>query len=106
MNRATARAARAVARRPPARFVEVTLEGGLDGWWARARADFPAALLIELGSGDIERIVAVLEVIIVEHNLPGADGRRAEKLADVAPWDGLIEIGKRVLTELGRLPPR
>lgn len=106
-NRATRRAVRAVAKRPPARTIDVELNGGgaFDGWWLRARADFPAALLAELQSGDIARVMAVLDVVIVDHNMPDEQGELAGELGQVQ-YDGLLRMAGALFDELGRLPPR
>ena len=95
------------ARRPAPRTVTATIEGGdFDGWEATARADFPARLIVELASGDIDRVLAVLETIIVDHNMPNDRDEIAEHLADVDPYSGLIEVANAIGAKLGSLPPR
>jgi hypothetical protein len=107
INRETRRAVAKVAARPPARTVEVTIEGGdFDGWHAVARADFPAGLLVEFESGTTARILPALELIILEHNMPNDQGELAERLDDVAPYDGLMAIANALTTRIGSLPNR
>jgi hypothetical protein len=95
------------AKRPAARTVSVTIEDGdFAGWSATARADFPAGLVLDLNSGDIERILAVLETIIVEHNMPNDRDELAERLADVDPYAGLLAVANAIGDALIALPPR
>lgn len=98
---------RKAARRPPPRTVEVTIaEGDFAGWWARARADFPARLVAELDSGKVERIVAALGQIVIEHNMPDESGEVAATLADVDPWAGMVAISQAIGEAIGQLPNR
>ena len=99
-------ARRRVAKRPPARFVEVELEGEFDGWWARCRADFSTSLIAELQSQDIDEVLAALAVIIVEHNMPNSEGELAEHLRDVDPYIGLGAMLDKLTATLQKLPPR
>lgn len=98
---------RAVAKRPPGRTVEATIEKGLyAGWWARARADFPASVLADMQSGKIEGVIRALDVIVVEHNMPNSDDKVAERMGDVDPYDGLLEMAQAVFDAIGSLPNR
>jgi hypothetical protein len=97
---------RPVASRPEARIVEVELAGDFAGWWARARADFPADRLAMLQSDSIALVLEVLEEIIVEHNMPNAAGELAESCADVDPYDGLLAIVGAIIESIGSLPNR
>lgn len=97
---------RPVAARPATRVVEVELAGEFAGWWARARADFPASLLADLGAGDPGRVVAVLEAIVLEHNLPTSDGSLASSIGAVDPYDGLLAIGRGIFEAIAKLPNR
>jgi hypothetical protein len=94
------------ARRPDPRTVQVSLDGDFDGWQATARADFPAGWLVDLASGDLARIVNVLDRIILDHNLPNSDDQLAEKMADVDPYEGLLAIATAVFDAIGTLPKR
>ena len=108
MNRAQQREARRVAARPPARTIDVELPdtGAFAGWWLQARTDFPASWLVELESGSVTAILAVLQRIVVDHNLPNSAGELAAKLEDVDPYDGLLQLGTELMQRLGKLPPR
>lgn len=98
---------RVAARRPPPRTVTATIEAGdFEGWTATARADFPARLVIDLNSGQVEKILGVLEVIITDHNMPDSEGEIAEHLADVDPYSGLLEIANALGEQLAALPNR
>lgn len=100
------RAAAAIAARPPARTVTWHGRGPWDGWEVTARADFPARLLVDLQSSEVAKIVAVLETIVLEHNLPDSTGARAATMGDVDPWDGLIAATAGIVDALARLPSR
>lgn len=100
-------ARRQVARKPAPRTAEATVsEGPYAGWYVKVRADFPAKLLAELQSGNIDRITAALDSIVVEHNLPGTDGTLAKSMADVDPYDGLFTLAGVAFDAIGKLPPR
>ena len=95
------------AKRPAPRTVTATIEGGdFDGWEATARADFPARLVVELNSGQIERVLGVLEAIIVDHNMPDEHDAIAEHLADVDPYAGLLAVANALGDKLASLPNR
>jgi hypothetical protein len=84
----------------------VHLKGAFEGWYCKAKADFPARQLAALGSGDIERIIEVLGSIVLEHNFPNGDGELAAELGDVDPYEGLLKAGESIFEELGKLPNR
>jgi hypothetical protein len=95
------------ARKPAPRTVTVTIEqGDFEGWSATARADFPARLIVDLNSGDLTKIFAVLEQIIVEHNMPDEQGGIAEHLDDVDPYTGLLAVSAAIGDALTKLPSR
>jgi len=101
------RARRRPAGRPAPRTVDVTVAAGeFAGWSCTARADFPARVLADLQSGSIDRIMVALDVIIVDHNFPGADGELAETMADVDPYRGLLAVAGDALDAIGKLPNR
>lgn len=98
---------RKAAKRPAPRTVEVTIEDGdFAGWWAIARADFPARLVAGLESGKIASVLAALEAIIVEHNMPDSTGEIATTLGDVDPYSGLLAVANAVGEKLRQLPNR
>jgi hypothetical protein len=98
---------RKAAKRPQARTVSVKLEAGdFAGWEAMARADFPARLLGDLQSGSIDRIIGVLDAIVVDHNLPDANDEIAVTMADVDPYAGLMAIANEIFDAMGKLPNR
>jgi hypothetical protein len=95
------------AKRPEARIVSVSIETGpFEGWAATARADFAAGLLADLTSGDIGRIMTVLDRIIVDHNFPNANDELAKTMAEVDPYAGLLEVGGAIFDAIGKLPNR
>src|SRR5262245_2283631 len=95
-----------VAKRPPTRYVDVALKAPYAGWQARARADFPARLLADLQTSDVHRVIRALEGIVVEHNFPNEQGELAASIADVDPYDAVIEAGIAIIDALGKLPNR
>ena len=98
---------RKAAKRPAPRTVTVTVEkGDFEGWEATARADFPAALLADLQSGSIDRIIAVLDSIVVEHNMPDSEDGVAASMAQVDPYAGLLAVAKDIFDAIGKLPNR
>lgn len=94
------------AGRPAPRTVEVTGSGDFAEWACTARADFPARVLADLQSGSIDRIMAALDVIVVEHNFPDSAGELAEHMTDVDPYRGLLAIAGAVFDAIGKLPSR
>lgn len=94
----------AVAPRPETRYVVVKLTGAYKGWRCRAKADFPTQQLVDLASGDIEKIITVLGEIVVEHNFPNGAGELAATIQEVDPYRGLLMAGEAIFTELGKLP--
>lgn len=95
------------ASRPAARTVSVTIASGdFAGWEATARADFPARLLADLQSGSIERIIAVLDAIVVDHNFPDQSDELAATMGDVDPYDGLMEVAGAIFDGISKLPNR
>ncbi len=100
-------AKRRPAARPARRTVTATIEDGdFAGWSATAYADFPAGLLADLQSGDVGRIIGVLDRIVTEHNFPNDAGELAERMADVDPYQGLLAVAGELFDRLGKLPNR
>lgn len=95
-----------VAPRPEPRTVIVGVaEGRFAGWKARVLLDWPAELLEEFTSGDMARIMAGAERIIVEHNFPTTDGTHAPSLAKVDPVQGLLAVLKLVTAAVQSADP-
>ena len=94
------------AKRPQRRQVHVVLSGEFDGWEATAWADFPAKLIADLASGNVERVIGVLDAIIIDHNMPNAQDKLAANMGDVDPYDGLMRIGAAIFDAIGKLPNR
>jgi hypothetical protein len=94
------------AARPTSREVHVKLTGAYDGWEVTARADFAARLLADLQSGELTRIWSVLDEIVTDHNLPNSKDELAETMADVDPYDGLLEVATGIFDAIGKLPNR
>ena len=95
------------AKRPAARTVSVEIKkGDFTGWEATARADFKASLLADLQSGQIDRIIGVLDAIIVDHNFPNEADELAERMGDVDPYAGLMEVAGAIFEAIGKLPNR
>lgn len=97
---------RKAAKRPTPRTVTVTGTGDFEGWEATARADFPAGLIADLQSGDIGRIIHVLDVIVLDHNMPDANDEIAKTMAEVDPYTGLMEMASEIFDAIGKLPNR
>jgi hypothetical protein len=98
---------RKAARRPEPRTVTVTIpKGDFEGWEATARADFPAALLADLQSGSITRIIAVLDAIVIDHNMPDVNDEVAASMGEVDPYSGLMEVASAIFDAIGKLPNR
>lgn len=98
---------RAVAKRPEGRTTEVEVtEGAYAGWWCRIRADFPAKLVADLQSGQVDRILSALPRIMLEHNFPRLDdGELAADLGDV-DFNGLVAVTTQAFDRIAKLPPR
>lgn len=94
------------ARGPEARTVHVKLDDPYAGWEATAKADFKAKHLAALESGKVERIIPVLDAIIIEHNFPDADtGERAASMGDV-DVGGMAAAAGKIFDAIGKLPNR
>jgi len=102
------RGTRQIAKRPAPRTVHIVLddESGYPGWEATARASFPARILFDLDSGDLPRIFAALDGIIVSHNLPDSNDQLAASMADVDPKEGALAIASGLFDAIGKLPNR
>jgi hypothetical protein len=97
---------RKAAKRPQPRTVTVTGKGDFAEWEVTARADFPASYIEDLMSGSVDRIIKVFDAIVIDHNLPNSDDQIAERMADVDPWQGLVEIAGDVFDAIAKLPNR
>ena len=98
---------RRAAKRPAPRTVNVVIkEGEFAGWEATAKADFPARLLVDLQSGEISKILAVLDAIIIDHNFPDVNDEIATAMADVDPYPALLTIAGEIFDEMSKLPNR
>lgn len=95
------------AARPAPRTVRVVVdEGDFAGWEVTAKADFPARYLADLQSGRIDRIIGVLDAIVVDHNLPDEGDEVAVNMGDVSPYAGLLKIANDLFDAIGKLPNR
>lgn len=107
MTVAARRIKRKAARRPEPRTVTYTVDDGLyEGWSAVMKADFPAAVLADLQSGEMDRVIRALDRIVVDHNFPGEDGELASGMAEVDPYDGLLTMASGLFDALASLPNR
>lgn len=97
---------RQAAPRPETRTIDVALGGAYQGWEVTAKADFRAGLLVDLQSGSVERVIAAMDEIVIDHNFPNSAGEIAANMAQVDPYGGLIEAGIAIFTKLGKLPNR
>jgi hypothetical protein len=98
---------RKVAGRPAGRTVDVEIEAGdYAGWAATARADFPARVVADLQSGDIDRVLSALDRIVVSHNMPGTDGELAPAFSDVDPYQGMLAVAGAIMSAIQKLPNR
>lgn len=100
------------APRPAPRTVTVEGKGEWAGWHLTARADFPAQIMFDLeladtsSVGDLVRVFATFDRLILDHNMPDMDGNVAAHLAEVDPKEGAVYMLGEALTAIGRLPPR
>lgn len=108
MNRATRRTITGVAKRPPARTVDVTMPADSEfaGWRVIARADFPFRMIATLQSSNADDIIATLDAIVLEHNLPTTGGELASSMGDVDPYRGALAIAGEIFDALAKLPNR
>jgi hypothetical protein len=93
-----------VAPRPETRTVSVKLTGRYAGWEVTARADFRAGFLADLQSGQVAKVITVLDEIVIEHNFPNGAGELAASFADVDPYGGVIAAGIGIFEAIGKLP--
>ena len=98
---------RKAAKRPAPRTVTVVIEkGDFEGWEVTARADFPASLIGDLTSGSVDKVIAVFDRIVIDHNLPNSQDEIAASMAEVDPWQGLVVIAGEVFDKIAKLPNR
>ena len=102
----TTRGAKRAAKRPAPRTVHVVLTGDYEGWECTARADFPARVLENFQSDSMERIMAALDAIILDHNFPNDQDEVAEFMSDVSPFGGVTAAADAIWTAIGKLPNR
>lgn len=99
--------ARTAAAAPARRTVTGRVSTGpFTGWEVTGHVDFPARVLADLQSGNLDRLLPALDKIVTEHNLPDADGKVAQSMADVVPYDGMLEVAGALLEAITALPPR
>lgn len=98
---------RKAAKRPQPRTVTVTIaKGDFEGWEATAKADFRAGLLGDLQSGSIDRIIKVMDAIVIDHNMPDSEDEVAKSMGDVDPYSGMVELATAIFDAIGKLPNR
>lgn len=98
---------KSTAHRPKPRTVEVAVESGdFEGWRATVRVDFPAKVLEDMQSGNVERIMRAAELVILEHNFPDSEGFVATRLTDVDPFGGIVAVLNLGMGAIKSLPPR
>ena len=51
-------------------------------------------------------IIAALDVIVIDHNLPDANDELAASMAEVDPYDGLMDMATGIFDAIGKLPNR
>ena len=90
----------------PARTVSANGEGPYADWHVTLRSDFSARMLVELQSGDVLRVMAAVDPLVVEHNFPDGAGALASSILDAVPWDAALTVVTRALGEIGKLPNR
>jgi len=94
-----------VAARPEPRTVVIAGAGRFDGWRARVSLDWPAELLEELTSGDVPRMMAAADQVILEHNFPDSTGAHATDLRKVDPVRGVFAVLKQLDVALRSVDP-
>lgn len=86
------------------RTVDVRIpDGPFAGWEATVRIHFPARELAALQSGDLSRMIAAFDRIVVRHNLVDDDGQPARSVGDV-DYAGLFVLLKAAMDAIGSLP--
>lgn len=88
------------------RAVTVTLGPPFEGQGAVMRSNFKAKYWADLNSGDGDRVLPVLEKIVLEHTI--LDTETGEVAVTIGDWD--LDVLNAVLTQFGKelssLPPR
>lgn len=85
------------------RTIRIELPEPYTGYWVSAKADFPARVLVELQSGEFERTLEAFTALVIDHNLPGSDGKKAVHMLDVDPFDMVQKAIAGWGDELGKL---
>lgn len=96
---------RKAAKKPEARTVTVDVPG-FPEWQCTARADFPAKILADLQSDQIDRIFSALDAVILDHNFPDMAGDIAAAMTEVDPYEGALAAAAAVFDAFGKLPNR
>ena len=91
---------------PEARTVTATGNDPVGDWTITIRSDFSAALLEELVSGSVVRVLRAADPLVVSHNLPDQTGAVAASLMDVVPVDLCASLVDRAIGEISKLPNR
>lgn len=97
---------RRAAKRPPSRTVVIKLDGPFEGWEATCKADAPWRVLADLGSDSLDRIIAGLDGLVIDHNFPDSTDEVAASMGEVDPSDAVQLLAERYPEAVGKLPPR
>lgn len=69
----------------------VALEGEFAGWHAEVRGNITARFMLDIQSGDANRVLPAFAGIVVSHNFKGLDGEPVVDILD-APVEALVEL--------------
>lgn len=98
--------ARKAGKRPAPRAVTVTLDGPFEGWQAVLRANPKLAVLADLESESLARVITGLDGLILSHNFPDENDEVATSMGEVDPSDALTPLVEKYFEAISTLPPR
>jgi hypothetical protein len=90
-------------RAAPVRTAEVVLDGDYEGWRAVVRTNHRFGVLLDMESGDTERVVAALAKIVLEWNFVDEEGEPLPQPADGGIGQCDADALKRLMEQVGAL---
>ena len=70
---------------------KIALEGEFAGWYAEVRGNITARFMLDIQSGEANRVLPAFAGIVVSHNFKGLDDEPVDEILD-APVEALVAL--------------
>lgn len=70
---------------------KIALDGEYAGWYAEVRGNITARFMLDIQSGEANRVLPAFAGIVVSHNFKGIDGEPVDEILD-APVEALVAL--------------